>query len=151
MTYSESDSVSTQTCDISAEDQFPFAKSRLGADIVNRSPDENFGLSPEDDDTKETAKSLPRRGQPSRNNLTAPHKAPPNLAADVEASLTLAAQSGDAAAGRQLLLHHETWVRAEAFRRWAVVTSYRYAHNAERATSLDDCVAVALSVCPRTY
>ena len=138
MAYCESDSVSP-TCDISAEDQFPFTKSRRGADIINRDPEDHFGL---EDDDKETSEDLPRRGRPSRNDLTPSRKAPPPLAADVEASLISATQSGDAAAGHRLLLHHEAWVRAEAFKRWAAVTSYRYGHNAERATSLDDFVAV---------
>ena len=127
--------------DISTEDQLPFAKSRLGADILSREPDNNFGLSDEDDD-KETARALPRLGGPSRNDLTPRRKPPPLLSADVEAALIVAAQAGDGAAGHRLFLHHEEWARVEARKRWWRATSHRV--NEERALSLDDFVAVAL-------
>jgi hypothetical protein len=128
--------------DISAEDQFPFAKSRLRADILDREPENHFGQSDDDDDRKETAKALPRLGKPSRNDLTPRRKPPTPLPADVEASLISAAQAGDRAAGHCLFTHHEEWCRVEGRKRWHSVTSRRL--NDERALSLDDFVAAAL-------
>jgi hypothetical protein len=126
--------------DISAEDQFKFAKSRLGADIDSKGADDHFGLSPDDD--KETAKSLPRLGDPSRNNLTPRRKKLPPLPPEDEAALIAAVQARDTTAGHKLFLHHESTVRTLAYKRWWAVNSNR--HNDERALSLDDFVAVAL-------
>jgi hypothetical protein len=127
--------------DISSADQFPFAKSRRGADIPITGAENHFGLDPHDHQPKETAKSLPRLGDPSRNNLAVPIKGPPPLTADVEAELIVAAQSGNEAAKRRLLEHHEGWLRSAALKRWSIANSGRSNPDSQ----VEDFVSTALA------
>ena len=110
---------------------------------IKRRPDEDdaFGLDA-DDIEKETAKPLPRLGEPSVNNLARSRSAPRPLKRAEERRLILAAQAGDDRAMRTLIDHHIPWIRYQARLRWYRTIS---PDDPERAVEIDDFVSVGVA------
>jgi hypothetical protein len=102
--------------------------------------DSSFGL---DADDKETAKRLPRLGQPSVNNLAESRPGQRHRPGrEEERRLILAAQAGNKHAMRRLVDYHVAWIRWRARLRWYRTIGL---DDAERAVTLDDFVSVGLA------
>ena len=110
---------------------------------IKRRPDDDasFGLDA-DDIEKETAKPLPRLGEPSINNLTVSRSAPRRLARVEEQQLIAAAQTGDDRAMRKLIDHHIAWIRYQARLRWCRTIG---PNDPEHAIEIDDLVSVGVA------